>query len=264
MHRALMAVGLCVAMQEAGAAECAIPLEPTHTAFVPAVRIGSEGPLRFLVDTGATFTVIERSVAQRIGLQPTRTIEAISTTGTLEVEEAVVDELRAGNVSIVHTPVLITDLPPFSNHGHLDGILGMSFLAGRAVLLDVRSRCMELDVAPPTRGMTLDAHEVVGRVALEIEGFNFILDSGASFPVLTSTRARALAVQEGAVEITSAAGRRRVTTATIPALRIGRMIFRDVAVAFAPARDPREDGLLPITPFSSIYIASDRKSVLVK
>src|SRR6266849_2342085 len=255
MHRALMAVGLCVAMQEAGAAECAIPLEPTHTAFVTAVRIGSEGPLRFLVDTGATFTVIERSVAQRIGLQPTRTIE---------VEEAVVDELRAGNVSIVHTPVLITDLPPFSNHGHLDGILGMSFLAGRAVLLDVRSRCMELDVAPPTRGMTLDAHEVVGRVALEIEGFNFILDSGASFPVLTSTRARALAVQEGAVEITSAAGRRRVTTATIPALRIGRMIFRDVAVAFAPARDPREDGLLPITPFSSIYIASDRKSVLVK
>jgi len=259
----LVALGLCLAVQEAAAAECAIPLEPTQTAFVTAVRIGSEGPLRFLVDTGATITVIERSVAQRIGLQPTRTIEAISTTGALDVQQAVVDELRAGNVSIVHTPVLITDLPALSNHGHLDGILGMSFFAGRSVLLDVRRRCLELDVAPP-RGLALDAHEVVGRVAIEIEGFNFILDSGASLPVLTSTRARALAVEQGAMEVTSAAGRRRMRTATIPVLRIGRMIFRDVAVALAPARDPREDLLLPITPFSAVYIAADRKSVVVR
>jgi predicted aspartyl protease len=263
MYRALVALALCLAVPEAGAGECPIPLEPTGTAFVTTVRIGSEGPLRFLVDTGATITVIERSVAQRIGLQPTRTIEAISTTGTLDVQEAMVDELRAGNVSIVHTPALITVLPQFANHGHLDGILGMSFFAGRAVHLDIRRRCAEVDVAPP-RGMTLDAHEVVGRVAVEIEGFNFILDSGASFPVLTSTHARALAVEEGGAEITSAAGRRRMSTATIPVLRIGRMIFRDVAVALAPARDPREDGLFPITPFSSIYIAADRKSVVIE
>jgi len=263
MYRALVALALCLAVREAGAGECPIPLEPTGTAFVTTVRIGSEGPLRFLVDTGATITVIERSVAQRIGLQPTRTIEAISTTGTLDVQEAMVDDLRAGNVSVVHTPALITDLPQFANHGHLDGILGMSFFAGRAVNIDIPGRCAEIDVAPP-RGMTLNAHEVVGRVAVEIEGFNFILDSGASFPVLTSTRARALVSDEGAAEITAAAGRQRVMTATIPVLRIGRMIFRDVAVALAPARDPREDGLFPITPFSSVYIAADRKSVVIK
>ena len=258
-----MALALCLAVPEAGAGECPIPLEPTGTAFVTTVRIGSEGPLRFLVDTGATITVIERSVAQRIGLQPIRTIEAISTTGTLDVQEAMVDEMRAGLVSIVHTPVLITGLPRFANHGHLDGILGMSFFAGRAVHIDLRRRCAEIDVAPP-RGMKLDAHEVVGRVAVEIEGFNFILDSGASFPVLTSAGARALVLDEGAAEITSAAGGQRVMTATIPVLRIGRMIFRDVAVALASARDPREDGLFPITPFSSVYIAADRKSVVIK
>src|SRR5713101_2973003 len=185
MYRALMALALCLAVPAAGAGECPIPLEPTGAAFVTTVRVGSEGTLRFLVDTGATMTVIERSVAQRIGLQPTRTIEAISTTGTLDVQEAVVDELRAGSISIVRTPVLITDLPRFANHGHLDGILGMSFFAGRAVHIDIRRRCAEIDVAPP-RGMSLNAHEVVGRVAVVIEGFNFILDSGASFAVLTS------------------------------------------------------------------------------
>src|SRR5712692_9681731 len=103
MRRTLVAVTLCLAVPAAGTGECPIPLEPTGAAFVTTVRVGSEGPLRFLVDTGATITVIERSVAQRIGLQPTRTIEAISTTGTLDVQEAMVDELSAGDVSIVHT-----------------------------------------------------------------------------------------------------------------------------------------------------------------
>src|SRR2546430_2635270 len=76
---------------------CRIPLEPTRTAFVTSVRIGSAGPLRFLVDTGATVTVVDRSVAQRIGLRPTRTLAAISSTGTLNVQEAMVEELRAGD-----------------------------------------------------------------------------------------------------------------------------------------------------------------------
>jgi predicted aspartyl protease len=255
MHQALFAVALSLA--------CPVPLQPTRTAFVTTVWIGSAGPLRFLVDTGATTTVIDRSVAQRIGLQPTRTIAAVSTTGTFNVEESMLEELRAGNVWIAHTPVLITELPRFPNHGHLDGILGMSFFAGRAVLLDIRKRCLEVD-ASPSSGTMLNAHEVVGRVAVEIDGLNFILDSGASFPVLTSPRARALALDGGSTEITSAAGRQRLTTATIPVFRIGRMTFRDVAVAIAPTRDAREDGLLPITAFDAVYIAADRKSIVVK
>jgi len=54
-----------------------------------------------------------------------------------------------------------------------------------------------------------------------------------------------------------------MSTATIAVLRLGRIIFRDVAVALAPARDPREDVLLPITIFTSVYFAPDRKGVVV-
>ena len=253
MYPALFAVALSLV----------VPLQPTRTGFVTNVQIGSVGPLRFLVDTGATTTVIDRSVARRIGLRPTGTIAAVSTTGALPVEEGMLEDLRAGNISSGNTPVLIMDLPRFPNHGHLDGILGMSFFAGRAVLLDIRNRSLILD-APPPRGTTLNAHEVVGRVAIEIEGLNFILDSGASFPVLTSSRARALAVDEGETQLTSASGQQRVPTATIPALHIGKMTLRDVAVAIAPARDAREDGLFPTTPFAAVYIAADRKSVIVE
>jgi len=128
----------------------------------------------------------------------------------------------------------------------------------------VRRRCLEIDVEPQRGGATLDAQEVVGRVAIDIEGLSFILDSGASFPVLMSPRARSLAVKAEAVEITSAAGRQRMSSATIRVLRIGRKVFRDVAVALAPGIDAREDGLLPITAFESVYISADRKSVVIR
>src|SRR5438445_1445360 len=259
----LAIAALCVTVWADTALACSIPLQPTRTAFVATVRIGSEGPLRFLVDTGATTTVIDRVVARRIGLQPSRVLSAITTTGQLDVQVGVVDELSAGTVSAVRALVLVTDLPSFPHHGHLDGILGMNFFAGHSVRFDIGRRCVELDVEPPL-GVALEAHEVAGRVAAEIEGLNFVVDSGASFPVLMSPAARALGSQDGAVEITSAGGRRLLTAATIPRLRIGGMTFRDVAVVLAPARDHREDGLLPITLFESIYFAADRKIVVIR
>lgn len=263
MYRPLLTFLLCLAVREACAAGCAIPLQPTRTAFVTAVWIGSHGPLRFLVDTGATTTVVERSVADQVGLRPSRVIAAITTTGTVDVQEATVEELRAGEVTVARMPVLIAALPRFASHGHLHGILGMNFFAGRALLIDLRRRCLDVDVAAP-RGTILEAHEVAGRVAVEVEGLSFIVDSGASFPVLTSARARALAVEDGAFDLTSASGRQRARTATLSVLRIGGTTFRDLAVALASGTDPREDGLLPITLFRSVYIAADRKVVVVR
>ena len=263
MHRILVVTALCVIAGNAGASGCRIPLQPTKTSFVTVVWIGFEGPLRFLVDTGTTTTVIDRPVAERVGLHPTRTIAAVSATGTINVEESVVEELRAGDVTVSRTPVLIVDLPRFSSHGHLDGILGMSAFARRAMMLDLRRRCLDVDVESP-RGMVLEAHEIAGRVAIEVEGLKFILDSGASFPVLKSPRARGLAAVGGTAEITTAAGRQRLTTATIPRLRIGERTFRDVAAAVAPATNPREDGLFPLVAFATVYFSADRKSVVIR
>ena len=264
MSRSLIAAVVCLLVREAVALGCPIPLEPTRTAFVTAVWIGDDGPFRFLVDTGATTTVIDRSLAGRLGLPVTGILAAVSTTGALRVEESIVGELRVGRISLRHSPVLIAALPRFPNHGHLDGILGMSFFADHSVLIDVRRRCVELGVAPRRGGVTLDARDVAGRVAIDIEGLSFILDSGASFPVLMSARARSLAVPGEAMDVTSAAGPQRMRSATIPVLRIGRKIFRDVAVALAPHADPREDGLLPVTAFESVYIAADRENVVIR
>ena len=70
-------------------------------------------------------------------------------------------------------------------------------------------------------------------------------------------------MEDGVAELASAAGVRSTAAATIPRLRFGRMVLRNVAAAIAARNDPREDGLLPITLFDTVYIAADRKSVIL-
>jgi len=234
-----------------------IPLDGQGCA---AVHIGSEGPFRFLVDTGATESVIDRSVAKRIGITGGEVKRAVSPTGELQVEEARVRDMHAGDFSVPTTAVLITTLPHLVHRGHVDGILGMSFFAGHSMLFTERRLLID---APAGPGVSLEAHEVAGRVAINVEGLSFILDSGSGFVVLTSSRGRALAMRGGFAELTSAAGSRQSIDATIPHLRFGSIVIRDVAAVIAPRPDPREDGLLPFSLFESVFIAADRKSVLL-
>jgi len=264
MPRAVVAILLGIICCAAPANGCPIPLEANRTSFSTWVHIGTDGPFRFLVDTGTTITVIDRTLATRIGVQPSGTIAAVSSTsGALEVQQAEVRDFRAGTVTVARAKVLIADLPHFANHGPLDGILGMSFFAGHSMLLDLRNRCIQLDV-PPVAGNTLKAHEVVGRVAIETEGLNLILDSGSSFAVLTSSRARAFTVESGTAELTSAAGVSRTTAVIVPRLKLGRLTLRNVTAIVAPREDARVDGLLPITLFERVYIAAERDEVVLR
>jgi len=244
------------------AAACPIPLEPTRSAFVTSVYIGSDGPFRFLVDTGSTVTVIDRAVAERLRIEPSRTITAVSTTGPVRTGEAVVAELRAGDVSMRDVSVLIVPLPRFPSHGFVHGLLGMNFFEGRSILFDVDRRCVDVDV-PAASGALIDAQSINGRVAMNVDGLKFVIDSGASFPVLMSRAARSLAAREDVMTMTSAAGSSRAVTATVPMLRIGSRMFRDVAVALSD-RDGREDGLLPVTLFHRVFIDAQRTSVRIE
>lgn len=227
-----------------------------------AVYVGGAGPFRFLVDTGSTMTVISRAVAERSGVRPIRAIQAVSTTGVLDLTKAEAD-VRAAGLSVAATDVLIGDLPRFSSHGRVDGILGMNFFAGHSMRIDVQNRCVEIDAAAPA-GVSLDSHEVAGRVAIEADGLNLVIDSAATFAVLTSSRARGHAMIGSDADVTSAAGTRRERLAMIPRLRFGNLIQRDVAAVISPRNDPREDGLLPVTLFETLFIAADRTHVIVR
>jgi predicted aspartyl protease len=257
-------IALSVLIRQTPAQGCSIPLERTRTSFVTSVQIGKAGPFRFLFDTGTSFTVITPDVAQKLGIAASETMQAVTASGTVNVQRAVVDDLVTGSVVIPRLTVLIAPLPHFNSHGHLDGILGMDFLTGRSFLLDVVHRCVELDAPVPDRGSRIQSSEVVGRVALHVGELNFVLDSAASFTVLMSQRAASLASIDDTIELTSAAGRRNVASGVISQLHLGDITLRDVPAAIVSKNaGTREDALLPVMYFSSVYVAADRHSVIL-
>ena len=259
-----MVVAVTLLIVRAGEGKsCDIPLQPTRTSFVATVRLGSSPPLRFLVDTGASVTVVDRSVADRLSLPSNGNLEALATGGAMTVSTSVADSLTAGNVTVRDLPLLITPLPAFGSHGRIDGILGMNFLNGRSFVLSRRKRCLDLDVEP-LAGDRLEAQEVVGRVAVRAHLMHFIIDSGASFVVLLSERAKALASRSDSTTITTAAGRETAATGTIPQLSIGAQTRYDVpAVLGRSTGNVREDALLPVTFFQSLYVDASRTFVVV-
>ena len=244
---------------------CDVPLQPTRTSFTTSVRIAGSAPLRFLVDTGTSITVIDRDVAARLQIGTAGELSAISTSGTMQVTRGVVETLAVGPIVRRDVGVLIASLPRFRNHGHLDGILGMNFFTGQSVLLDGRRRCLTLGADRVEGGTTYDAQEVAGRVSVHIGDLNFVIDSGASFIVLLSDRAKALAVVDREAEVTTANGSDVSEAGTIGSLRLGGRTMREVPAVLARSTgDPREDGLLPVTLFAAVYFDAARTHVIVK
>lgn len=214
------------------------------------VSINSGPPLRFLVDTAATQTVLDT----RLGITPSQWTTALTTTGPLRTGKATVS-VRAGALE-KELEILIADLPTFPTHGRIDGILGMDMLAGHS--FSIRPGCVDVDVDPPGRGRTFDATEIAGRVAIRVDGMNLVLDSGASFVVLMSDRAQKLASETGTFQMTSASGTSVATAATV------RLFGRDLPAALVRGVDSREDALMPISMFRSVWVSADRSRLRVQ
>jgi len=103
----------------------AVPLEADEVGYLVQARINGGGPVRLVLDTGATTTVLSPGAAQRLGLRVRRdppvlirTAGGTVTAGTAEVAELEVGGRRAGPLQVV-----VHDAVPGA-----DGLLGMNFL----------------------------------------------------------------------------------------------------------------------------------------
>ncbi|MEM2226573.1 MAG: retropepsin-like aspartic protease [Candidatus Bathyarchaeia archaeon] len=68
---------------------------------------GKEERVRFLVDSGATYTVLRRSLWERLGLEPKRTVELILADGSAvsrKLSEAIIELPPHGEY---HSPIIL-------------------------------------------------------------------------------------------------------------------------------------------------------------
>jgi Aspartyl protease len=204
--------------------------------------VNSADNLRFLLDTGASNSAIDRRVAERLGLrgQPAKVINFDK---TVPLEWVEVQEMTFGPERITNARVMIEDLGYLRSSGvHVDGVIGLDQLRRQSFLVDY---ARERVVFGPTaaggmRGvpMRVDGNSVQVAVELDARPVWMVADSGARGIVLYEDTAKDLLANyhvEGRAGGMSLGGPLENRMAIMPRLRLGGQdLDREVVLISAP------------------------------
>lgn len=106
------------------------------------VYANNAGPYRFLLDTGASASVISPKLANELGLSG-EPIEALGVMGSPSAQLATLDSLSAGGHTVRNSAVAIADVFEYTSAAAgvpVDGIIGYSFLKQFLVEIDYPGR----------------------------------------------------------------------------------------------------------------------------
>ena len=97
----------------------------------------------FILDTGATYTSISRSLASRLGVTGTGSVSLRTASGVIQAPLALLDEVDVGGATARHVPAVVHDLP--NAPPAIAGLLGLSFLERFRMNLDMTSGILILE-----------------------------------------------------------------------------------------------------------------------
>jgi predicted aspartyl protease len=118
------------------------------------VKVNGKGPLRLVIDTGASLSVISERAAKQLGLRAVARgglARAVGGSGTFPIVYGVLDSIEIGGAKIETVPVYIRTVhaaPETPEEERADGYIGLSVLSNYAITLDYQSRQMKLDRTP--------------------------------------------------------------------------------------------------------------------
>jgi predicted aspartyl protease len=240
---------------------------------VVAVKLNGAGPYDFMVDTGATVTVVDSALFQELGLHAEGSLRIVSSAGATNQILSRVKEITLEDLSVRDITVVSMQSPlGKSDYRRVRGILGENFLRHFDILLDNQNRTMTLDAADGLAASLMGerlpilfpplAHEGENRlrplISANLEGYGparLLLDTGAADLVLLQWGSQL-----------SSSGDTRVTTvngsliceATNATVHLGKRKMSDLPMVSCQGqtvKSKESDGTLPTAIFRQIFIS---------
>jgi predicted aspartyl protease len=240
------------------------------------VSVSGAGPFRFLLDTGASRSVISDRVARSVhAVTVAKTLMVTPSGHTIHPTAAVDLEVGVcGGVPVTATVVAHGEL----NAGGtaLDGIVGQDVLSPLAYTIDYRRRTITWGVeAEPPSEFRVPLELVDGRALVTIasrgrhgEPLRLIPDTGADVLVLFARRGRVLPplTPRDIALLRTVGGQQVGRAATLDRLRVGAVDLRDqlALVLEGDGPLPPGDGLLPLYLFSRVFVNGPRGYMAVE
>jgi len=162
---------------------------------------GESRTLRMILDTGADLCVVDTTSAKGLVNGSFQHLEATGFAGRRRPSlKRTLRGLRLGGVSQSSVPVLVMDLTERNKwlDEPVDGLLGMSFLAGRRFLVDPFRACFVWDgEAPSQRSHPLKTRGSFFYLQMKVAGreTEALMDTGASGTLYTSATPRGLSLE---------------------------------------------------------------------
>jgi Tfp pilus assembly protein PilF/predicted aspartyl protease len=187
-----------------------IPFQPFYGLMLVEGHVNGQGPFRFLVDSGATSTVLSNGLfdSLKIPVLSTAVVSCVGGTGRTGTKLAKVEKFKVGELEISNLPVSSFDNTIFAEL--IDGVLSTADLADFLITLDYPDRRIVLSPsksgAQPAKDMLTSRVEVPFRILGNLiltpisinqqPAQNFLFDTGAVSSTLSKRQAAFLGVRD--------------------------------------------------------------------
>ena len=261
-----------------------IRLDDLSMIIVP-VSINGSGPYDFLLDTGCAKTMIDRKLADQLGLSRVGEKTVVGVLASTRMSVVHVDSLSVAGATVGGGELFSSDHPA-TVAGKVRGVLGEDFLRNFDLLIDYRHQSIRLESPLGSMAQTATGEHLPLQITGTYQGtptynrlvisgripelgnatMSLLLDSGANQLTLFqdnlgATADRTQPVRAGNFNqwVSSSSATRRIRS-----LNLGSESVSDLTVvALARRTDLDMDGLIPTSLFHSVFISAHGKFVIL-
>src|ERR1700722_14370402 len=260
-----------------------VAMRPYHnTRAVVAVKVNGAGPYDFVVDTGATITVVDADLVDQLqlpieGAFTIHSFAAVSAGSRSIAREIMVGDLTVRNVAVVSMkdPLLGAERPG------IRGILGENFLHHFDLLIDNQHRRVTLDLGNQLAASLHGGHLLIRstptlaeqgeylrpRLSVRIQGMgdtNVLLDSGAN-ELIVFHWGNPLSDESIGNDVRTINGKVRCS-AQLSTVYFSAHTFKDVEFATCVSvtvQPGSQEGILPTAIFRQVFISHAASYVII-
>ncbi len=185
-----------------------VPFEYSANEIMVQVKANGGHNLRFIVDTGATQCIIDKSVASKIGATSLGDNSGLSMTtgsGSIKTGAILMKSMSIGELEINNVPFAVADLNSFGNiSGEKPaGLIGANVLKRYLITVDYENQKLRFadptQVTVPEGATVINTRPSLGMSGLAVEGnidgkqkVTFLIDTGAAFNNISETKVKNL------------------------------------------------------------------------
>jgi clan AA aspartic protease (TIGR02281 family) len=182
-----------------------IPFDYSSNEIIIQATVNGTKELRFIVDTGATQSIIDKTLARQVGTPTESNLSMTTGSGSIQTEAVKVDKLSIGDLQLTNIPFATADLSTFGGAPSTRpaGLIGANVLKRFLMTIDYENQ--KITFADPTKvdvppGATaVNTTPSLGMAGMAVEGnidgkqkVTFLIDTGAALTNVAESKVKSI------------------------------------------------------------------------